>query len=100
MRSRGARFGALASAAGARLRRRPPGELIVIVLQVIFVGATAALFLAWLMSAAGGERSADPGCESLGKGGVRCTELAARHGASDGAAGCVSAGRGGLVCAR
>ena len=77
MHSRGARFGALASAAEAQLRRRPPGEIVLIVLQGIFVGATAALFVAWLMSAAGGGPSADAGCESLGRGGVRCAELAA-----------------------
>ena len=96
MHSRGARFGAPASAAEAQLRRRPPGEIVSIVLQVIVVGALAALFFAWL----GGGLSADAGCEYLGKGGVRCPQLAVGHAASDGTAGCVSAGRGGLVCAR
>jgi hypothetical protein len=46
--SRGQSFGELASDAELNLCRRPASESMLIVLRVIFVGATAALFLAWL----------------------------------------------------
>jgi len=107
--SRGARFGALASASEASLRRRPPNETALIVLQVIFCGATAALFFAWLTSAGAGLRasgglSAQADCVSFGKGGVRCLDPSGGDGESNKAADsrrdCLSLGRGGLLCDR
>lgn len=42
--------GAIPIAAGANLRRPPPGEAARSVWQAIFVAVTAALFIAWMIS--------------------------------------------------
>jgi hypothetical protein len=109
MGSRGAWFVALTSAAEFRLRHRPRGDSEFIILQVLFVGVIAALFLAWLTSANTRmanrwAASGDLSCESFGRGGARCASPVAGHagsgGVSDSRAGCESMGRGGLICGR
>ena len=54
---------------------RPTSEIVLDVMRLIFVGVTAALFLAWLTSAnrGGVGRSADADCVSSGRSGARCT---------------------------
>jgi hypothetical protein len=62
-------------------RRLSASEIALIVLRVIFVGVTVALFFAWLSSANTGSRglSADADCVSFGRGGARGPDLRAER---------------------
>ena len=92
------------SAVEMNFRRRPASEIALIVLRVIFVGVTVALFFAWLSSASTGSRglSADADCVSFGRGGARCVTHSdgGSNGVVDARGDCISAGRGGLICER
>lgn len=71
------RVRAIPIAAGMNFRRRSPSEIARIVLQVIFVAVTAALFLAWLTSPnvrrpAVWGFAPQSGCPSVGRGGAPC----------------------------
>jgi hypothetical protein len=89
--------GAIASPALTRLGGWTPMSLTRALLQGIFVGATLALFLAWLSSSQSHRYAlTGPDCANFGKGGGACS---GRYPTGDGANdGCVSLGRGGLFC--
>ena len=100
-------LGASASSLSAiemNFRRRSASEIALIVLRVIFLGVTGALFFAWLSSANTGSRglSADADCVSFGRGGARCVTHSdgGSNSVADARSDCISAGRGGLICQR
>ena len=73
--SRGANFVAVASAAEANMRRRSASAMALAVPRLVFVGVTATLFFAWMMSAntvrRGGQgSSAVADCVSLAEPGL------------------------------
>ena len=92
-----------APAIGTNFRRRLNGEAALTALRFVFVGLTAALFLAWLTSANTGGRTngqSSAACVGSGRGGARCATDGASDRIADARGKCMSAGRGGPICDR
>lgn len=101
----GASVNSRASSVELNFRPRLPREVVLVVLQAIFVGVTAVLFFTWVASLSAGGlaiwgRSSKLDCVSFGRGGSLCPSRSSADGRSigDPRQDCVSMGRGGLVC--
>jgi hypothetical protein len=104
----GARVGARALARRANFRLPSLRNLAHILLAIFSLAAAAVLFFGWLMLSkpsrpAISSFGAESDCESLGRGGARCTKRPMADGQSDTGSGqdddCASLGKGGRVCA-